>query len=259
MIKTALITGASNGIGYELAKIHAKKGDNLVLVARNKEKLDELKIELEKKFTISVLTIKKDLSVINSTKEIYDETKKKGIKIDYLINNAGIGDFGFHYETDWDKELQLINLNITALTHLTKLYLPDLINQKSGKIMNVASVAAFVPGPKMAVYFASKAYVLSYSEAVDHEVRKYGVTITVLCPGATQSGFFKAAEMIGSKLSKNKKLPTSKIVAKYGYNSMMSGKRVAIHKLSNYLLVYLNRFSPRNLTTIISGNMLKNN
>lgn len=251
-MKTALITGASNGIGLELAKIHASKGDNLVLVARNKSKLDELKTELEKQYKISVYTIGKDLSAANSAQDIYNETTEKKIQIDYLINNAGFGDFGMFYETDWNKELQMINLNITTLTQFTKLYLKDMVKRKGGKIMNVASTAAFQSGPTMAVYYATKAYVLSFSEAVDNEVRDKGVTITTLCPGATESGFQAAAKMEESALVKGKKLPTSKEVAEYGYWSMMQGKTVAIHGLMNWIMANSVRFTPRSLVVKIT-------
>jgi hypothetical protein len=247
MKNTALITGASNGIGLELAKIHASKGGDLVLVARNKTKLDELKSELESQYKIIVHTIGKDLSASNSAQEVYEETTKQNIQIDYLINNAGFGDFGMFVETNWNKELQMINLNITTLTQFTKLYLQDMVNRKSGKIMNVASTAAFQSGPTMAVYYATKAYVLSFSEAVDNEVREKGVTITTLCPGATESGFQAAAAMEESNLVKGKKLPTAKQVAEYGYVSMMKGKTVAIHGLMNYLMAISVRFTPRAL------------
>ena len=247
MKNTALITGASNGIGLELAKVHASNGGDLVLLARNKSKLDELKTELEKQFKISVYTIGKDLSVSNAAQEVYDETTKQNIQIDYLINNAGFGDFGMFVETDWNKELQMINLNITTLTQFTKLYLQDMVKRKSGKIMNVASTAAFQSGPTMAVYYATKAYVLSFSEAVDNEVSEKGVTVTTLCPGATESGFQAAAAMEESNLVKGKKLPTSKEVAEYGYASMMKGKTVAIHGLMNYIMANSVRFTPRAL------------
>jgi len=242
---TALITGASNGIGLELAKVHASKGGDLVLVARNKSKLDELKTELENQYKVSVYTIGKDLSAINSAQEVYDETTKQNIQIDYLINNAGFGDFGMFVETEWNKELQMINLNITTLTQFTKLYLQDMVKRKSGKIMNVASTAAFQSGPTMAVYFATKAYVLSFSEAVNNEVSDKGLTITTLCPGATESGFQAAAAMEESNLVKGKKLPTSKEVAEYGYASMMKGKTVAIHGLMNWIMANSVRFVPR--------------
>jgi short-subunit dehydrogenase len=247
MKNTALITGASNGIGLELARVHASKGGDLVLVARNKSKLDELKAELEAQFKVSVFTIGKDLSAIDSAREVYDETTKQNIQIDYLINNAGFGDFGMFVETDWSKELQMINLNITTLTQFTKLYLRDMVKRKSGKIMNVASTAAFQSGPTMAVYYATKAYVLSFSEAVDNEVSDKGVTITTLCPGATESGFQAAAAMEESNLVKGKKLPTSKEVAQYGYAAMLKGKTVAIHGMINYLMANSVRFSPRAL------------
>jgi short-subunit dehydrogenase len=244
-MKTALITGASNGIGLELAKIHASKGGNLVLVARNKSKLDALKTELETQYKVKVYTIGKDLSANNSAQEVYDETTKQNIQADYLINNAGFGDFGMFVDTEWNKELQMINLNITTLTQFTKLYLQDMVKRRNGKIMNVASTAAFQSGPTMAVYYATKAYVLSFSEAVDNEVSDKGVTITALCPGATESGFQAAAAMEESALVKGKKLPSAKEVAEYGYASMMKGKTVAIHGLMNRIMANSVRFLPR--------------
>jgi uncharacterized protein len=244
-MKTALITGASNGIGLELAKIHASNGGNLVLVARNKSKLDELKTELENQYKISVYTIGKDLSLANAAQEVYNETNQQKIQVDYLINNAGFGDFGMFVETNWNKELQMINLNITTLTQFTKLYLQDMVTRKSGRIMNVASTAAFQSGPTMAVYYATKAYVLSFSEAIDNEVSDKGVTVTSLCPGATESGFQAAAAMEESALVKGKKLPTSKEVAEYGYKSMLAGKTVAIHGMMNWIMANSVRFTPR--------------
>lgn len=255
---TALITGASNGIGLELAKVHASKGGDLVLVARNKSKLDELKAELESKYKVKVYTIGKDLSLSNSAQEVYEETTKQNIQIDYLINNAGFGDFGMFVDSDWSKELQMINLNITTLTQFTKLYLKDMVKRRNGKIMNVASTAAFQPGPIMAVYFATKAYVLSFSEAVDNEVRDKGVTITALCPGATESGFQAAAAMEESNMVKGKKLPTSKDVAVYGYAQMMKGKTVAIHGLMNWILANSVRFTPRSIVVMIARKLQGN-
>jgi uncharacterized protein len=242
---TALVTGASNGIGLELAKIHASKGGNLVLVARNLEKLNDIKAELEKKFNIKVYTIGKDLSKPDAALEVYNETNQQKIQIDYLINNAGFGDFGMFVETDWQKELQMINLNITTLTQFTKLYVQDMVKRGNGKIMNVASTAAFQSGPTMAVYYATKAYVLSFSEAVDNEVSDKGVTVTTLCPGATESGFQAAAAMEESALVKGKKLPSAKEVAEYGYTSMINGKTVAIHGMMNYIMANSVRFTPR--------------
>ena len=256
MKNTALITGASNGIGLELAKIHASKGGDLVLVARNKSKLDEIKTELEKQYKVSVHIISKDLSLTNAAQEVYNETIKENIQVDYLINNAGFGDFGMFVETDWNKELQMINLNITTLTHFTKLYLQDMIKRNSGKIMNVASTAAFQSGPTMAVYFATKAYVLSFTEAVSNEVSDKGITITALCPGATETGFQTAGGMEESNLFKGKKLPTAKQVADYGYRSMIKGKTVAIHGIMNYILSNSVRFTPRALVVKITRKII---
>lgn len=246
MGKTALITGSSNGIGYELANVHAEKGDNLVLVARSKSKLNEFKEELEEKNKIQVYTIEKDLSIPRAAMEVYDELKKQNISVDYLINNAGLGDFGFFAESDWKKQESMINLNITALAHFTRLFLPDMIKRGSGKIMNVASTASFQPGPTMSVYFATKAFVLSFSEAVNNEVRDFGITVTALCPGSTESGFHAAA--IGNgKLVKERRLTSSKQVAEYGYRAMMKGKTVAIHGLKNRIMANSVRFLPRSL------------
>lgn len=247
MYKTALITGASGGIGLELARIHASKGDHLILVARNKSKLEELKIELERKFNIAVYVIGKDLSDLSAALEIYNETKNAGIEIEYLINNAGFGNFGMFAETDWNKEQQMIQLNITALTQLTKLYLKDMIQRRSGRIMNVASTAAFQPGPTMAVYYATKSYVLHFSEAVANEVKDKGITITALCPGPTESGFQAAAALEESRLFKGKSIPSSKSVAEYGYKAMMRGQSVAIHGLMNNILAFFVRLMPRKL------------
>jgi hypothetical protein len=243
--KTALITGASSGIGLELALIHAANGDDLVLVARNKQRLDELKADLERKYNIAVLTIGKDLSLPNAPSEVYSETKAAGIQVDYLINNAGFGNHGLFAVTDWNFEQSMMNLNMTALTEFTKLYLPDMIERGNGRIMNVASSAGFMPCPGMAVYFATKAYVLSFSEALSNEVKSKGVTVTALCPGPTNTGFEKAASMGKVRAFDMFSLPTAKDVAEYGYKSMMNGKTTAIHGFKTKLAIFLVRFSPR--------------
>ncbi len=187
---TALITGASNGIGLELAKVHASKGDDLVLVARNKSKLDELKTELEKKFKVKVYTIGKDLSAANAAHEVYTETTKQGIQVDYLVNNAGFGDFGMFVDTEWKKEEQMINLNITTLTQFTKLpserhgEAPKWEDHERGVDCRLFSQVQQWP-----CTMPPRCTCLDFSEAVDNEVRDKGVTITALCPGATESGF----------------------------------------------------------------------
>jgi short-subunit dehydrogenase len=256
MKNTALITGASNGIGLELAILHAANGGDLVLVARNKTKLDELKITLESTYKISVHTIGKDLSQINAANEVYLETQKLNIQIDVLINNAGFGAYGLFTETDWQKEMDMIQLNVTALTQFTKLYLPAMVQRKSGKIMNVASTAAFQPGPTMAVYFATKAFVLSFSEAIQNEVSDKGVNVTTLCPAATETGFQAAGEMEDSGLFKGRKLPSAREVAIFGYDAMMEGKSLAIHGTMNAIMAHSVGLMPRKLVAKVSRKLL---
>ncbi len=250
-MEATLITGASSGIGLELARIFASRKNNLVLTARSKDKLDALKTELAEKYGVSVKTIPKDLSEPGISQEIYDQLKAEDIQVECLVNNAGFGAFGLFHETGWRNEEKMIQLNVTALTHLTKLFLSLMVSRKSGRILNVASTAAFQPGPLMAVYYASKAYVLSFSEAIANELRGTGVTVTALCPGPTKSGFQKAASIEESRLVKGKKLPSSREVAEYGYRAMMRGKTVAIHGTGNRLLAFSVRFSPRRMVTAV--------
>lgn len=249
MKNTALITGASNGIGLELARIHASTGKDLVLVARSADKLNRLKTELESKYQVEVLTISKDLSLKEAPQQIFDELQQQDIQVEYLINNAGFGDYGFFHESSWEKEEQMIDLNMKSLTHLTRLFLPEMVKRRSGRIMNVASTAAFQPGPLMAIYYATKHYVLAFSEAIANEVKDYSVTVTALCPGPTESGFQKVAAMEDSKLVNGVKMPTSAEVAEYGYQSMLKGKVVAIHGRANSLMAKSVGFLPRNLVT----------
>ena len=256
-MKTALITGASAGIGMELARVTAKAGHNLILVARSEQRLMSLKTELEKDYGIKVSCLVKDLTQPDSCSGIFNELTQKGIHIDTLMNNAGFGDFEDFALADWNKLNDMIQLNITALTHLTKLFLTPMMERGSGKIMNVASVAAFQPGPYMAVYFASKAYVLSFSEAVNEELKGSGVTVTALCPGPTESNFMDVSNMGNSSFIKGRKLPSSLSVAKYGYESMMKGKTVAVHGTANYWLANLNRLVPRNWVVTITRKLMK--
>lgn len=245
---TALITGASGGIGLELAHIHASKQDNVVLIARSNDKLQEIALELERKYRVKVRTLALDLSADGAAERVFAFTTVEGLDIDYLINNAGYGDFGLFASADWGKQHRMIELNIITLTRLCHLYLPSMLAKGRGRIMNVASTAAFQPGPTMAVYYATKAYVLHFSEALSNELQGTGITVTALCPGPTDSGFLQAAAMEESRLVKGRKLPSSREVAEYGYKAMMKGKAVAIHGWMNYLMANAVRFSPRSLT-----------
>ena len=244
---TALITGASLGIGLELAKTFAAAKNNLVLVARSEDKLKVISEELQKTFDIQVKIIAADLSNMEEVQKVYDICKAENISIEYLVNNAGIGVFDLFIDADWNKTEQMIDLNIKSLTKMCRLFIPDMVARKSGKILNVASTAAFQPGPTMAVYYASKSYVLLFSEAIYNELQGTGVSVTCLCPGATDSNFFKAAAMEESKLVKGKKLPTPKEVAEFGYKAMMKNKMTVIHGLMNTIMATSIRFAPRKL------------
>jgi len=222
MNKTALITGASSGIGKEFARIHASKGADLVLIARRKNKLEQLKQELESIYGIKVEIIIKDLSYINAAQEIYDEVIQKGIQIEYLINNAGYGALGKFHELDLNRQVSMINLNITVLTVLTRLFLPDFVKRNSGKILNTSSTASFMPGPLQAVYFATKAYVTFFSNALSEELHDTNITVTNLMPGATESEFGATSGM--DKTEMFQKTVSSQSVAQDGYDGMMNGK-----------------------------------
>lgn len=249
--QTALVTGASGGIGLEMARIHARNGDDLVLVARSEDKLLELKRALEKAEDIEVQVIVKDLASPDAAREIHSGLTSEGVKIDYLINNAGIGDYGLFHESSWEKQAAMIDLNVKSLTRLAHLFSADMVRQGSGRIMNVASTASFQPGPLMSVYYATKHYVLAFSEAIAQELDEYGITVTALCPGPTESGFQKQAKMEESRLVTTFPLPSAREVAEYGYRAMMNGKRVAVHGMMNKFLAQSVRFAPRKLSTAV--------
>ncbi|MCP5515309.1 MAG: SDR family oxidoreductase [Spirochaetales bacterium] len=249
MNRTAVITGASSGIGLELAGLMAFDRIDLVLASRNREKLETIRDNLTKKYGIKVKIIQIDLSDEASPDKLFDEVKKSGLQIDYLINNAGFGDYGFFIDSDPDKLSRMIDLNIKTLTRLTRLFAPLMVLQGRGAIMNVASTAAFQPGPLMAVYYATKAYVLSFSQALAKELEGSGVTVTALCPGATDTGFKSAANLEGSKLFAGKRIASALDVARYGYKAMLKGKRIAVHGIINSLLVFSVRLMPSSLVT----------
>lgn len=253
--KTALITGAAGGIGYELACIFAADDYNLVLVDRNGIKLVEIAVKFQEKFGNVVTTIIKDLSISTAPEEIFTELQKANIKVDVLVNNAGFGIYGLFHETDLATELEMLQVNLVCLTHLTKLFVKDMVKQGEGKILNVASAAAFQPGPLMAVYFATKAYILSFSEAIANELEGTGVTVTVLCPGSTASAFHERTGMADSKLLKGKKMMDAQTVAEIGFRALMKGKTIVIPGLLNKILAKSVRFVPRNLVTKIVRSM----
>ena len=242
-----LITGASSGIGYELAYQYAQNGHDLILTARSTDKLTYLKSELQKTYKIQVEIFTCDLSIQNSAAQLYADIKKRGLKINGLVNNAGVGDHTDFENSDLNKALQMIQLNITSLTELTHLFTKELILNAPSRILNVASVASFLPGPMMAVYYATKAYVLPYSDAIHTELKDKNVSFTALCPGPTISGFQAAANYSNNSLIEKIKFPTSKEVAEYGYKKTMQGQAIAIHGLSNKAMLFLARFVPRSL------------
>ena len=221
MNKTALITGASSGLGREFAEIHAKTGGNLVVVARSKDKLLALKETLEKKYNIHVSVIEKDLTDKNAAQEIYNFVKFSKIEIDYLINNAGFGGVGKFHERPFAEDLAMIQVNIIALTALTRKFLPDFVEKNNGKILNLSSTASLMAGPMQAVYFATKAYVTSFSNAIAEELYNTNITVTNLMPGATDTNFGKTSGMEKTALFKN--TANAKDVAKDGYEAMLNG------------------------------------
>lgn len=248
---TALITGASGGIGYEFAKLLARNCGTLVLVARSESKLDEIKKELEAGAPVKIVIIPADLSLAGAADRLYEELEKERIRVDILINNAGFGVHGAFVDRDWQCESDMIAVNVTALTHLTRLFAQGMVARKSGRIVNVASIAAFVPGPFMAVYYASKAYVLSFSEALANELQGTGVTVTVLCPGPTTTGFASTAGVERSRLFRYARQASSTDVARYGYEAMMKGQVVAVHGRLNRLATLSLRTAPRKLLAAI--------
>jgi len=245
--KYALITGASGGIGYDLAKMAGADGRNLILVARSAEKLNALAVELRKNKDTEVVTIAVDLSDEKGVIKLLDEIASQNLKVEILVNNAGFGDFGDFSKADLSKNMEIIRLNIGALTHLTHAIMQQMLGSGKGRIMNVASTAAFLPGPGMAVYYASKAYVLSFSEALARELKGSGVTVTTLCPGPTDTSFATAAGLGKSLMHRLLPPATSAEVAKAGYIAMMKGKTIEIPGFMNKLTALTPRFTPRSI------------
>lgn len=248
--QTALVTGASGGIGLELARLFAAGGYDLVLVARSAGKLEELAAELRDRHGVAARALEMDLARPESPEELYRDLAGAGVLVDVLVNNAGFATYGAFVETDLGKELEELQLNVVTLTHLTKKFLPGMMARRRGGVLNVASTAAFQPGPLMAVYYATKAYVLSFSEALAEELRGTGVTVSALCPGPTGTGFQRRAAMEESKLvSGMLPMADAASVARAGYEGFRAGKRIVIPGLLNKLGVQSIRVSPRALAT----------
>lgn len=257
MRKTALITGASKGIGKELAFIFAENQCDLILTARSGDRLAQLKEQLEDGYGISVYPVVGDLSLPGAAEALFREVKDKGMEVDYLVNNAGFGDYGLFADTPWHRYEEMITLNITSLSHLMHLFIQEWKGRKGGKILNLSSTAAFQPGPMMAVYFATKAFVLSLSEAVGNELRKEGITITALCPGPTSTYFGEVSKMNASQLVKNVKIADARAVAELGFKAMMKGKPAVIQGSMNKLAPFSIRFLPRKWVTRLSAKVMQ--
>ena len=244
MNETVLITGASSGIGLELAKCFAADGSNLILVARSTDALEKLAVELQKSFSVSVKVLTADLAQPEAPQRIFDELSRAGQVVDVLVNNAGFGLQGMFHELSFSRQLEILQVNQTALTALTGLFLPGIIERKRGGVLNVGSIAAFQPGPGMAIYFASKAYVQSFTEALAAELSATPLKISVLCPGPTSTNFGKVAR--GDKV-RRRKLPgmSASAVAKYGFEKFRAGRVVIIPGLGNKISATIVRFIPR--------------
>lgn len=247
MEKRALITGATGGIGKNLAKIFARNHYDLVLTSTKLDKLNALKEEIVKEFNVKVDVLEVNLSSDNGAKLIKEYTDSKDYFINILVNNAGFGNFGDFYEIPYEKENDLLNVNIKALTELTYIYLQNMVKYKEGKILNVGSIASFASGPYLLTYYASKNYVLAFSYGLAKEVKKHNISVTCLCPGTTDTGFEKRANLDNSKLFSTLRVATPEKVAEYGYKKLMKKKEIAIYGASNRFLIFMIRFSPRRL------------
>lgn len=245
----ALVTGASSGIGRDIARELARRGHPLVLTARRAEALQALAAELRSAHGVDVQVLPADLGAPGGADALADALAAHGLAIGVLVNNAGFGVFGRHVDTDPAAEDEMLRVNIGALTRLTKRLLPAMVAARRGAVLNIASTAAFQPGPYMAVYYATKAYVLSYSEALAEELRGSGVTVTAVCPGPTASGFQDKAAMQASALVKGKRLPTAAEVAAFAVRAMVQGKRVAVPGWGNRLMAFSVRLTPRAVVT----------
>ena len=245
----ALVTGAAAGLGFEFSKLLANDGYDLLMVDLNKSNLNDAKAKLISSYDVHIVTIAQDLSKQESAKLVYNQVQD--YTIDVLINNAGFGMYGSFYENDWERELSMLNLHMITTTHLTKLVLKNMVANKKGKVLNVSSLAAFQPGPFMALYYATKAYILSFSEAIANELKGTGISVTAFCPGPTKTLFQETVKegQAAGKISFNMACPEK--VTQYGYKAMQKGKSYAIPGGFNKVLALLPRLLSRNISTKI--------
>lgn len=255
---TALITGASGGIGYELAKLFAKDHHDLVLVARSEPKLARFADDLQRQFGVSVKTVALDLARTDASEFLFNQLRDESVAVDILVNNSGYGILGAFADVPLEESMGQIQLNIATLTSLTRLFLPAMVAKRSGRILNVASTAAFQPGPLMAVYYASKSYVLLFSEALSNELKGSGITVTCLCPGPTETGFATRAGNAHSRLFQWFRPMSAQAVARLGYRGLMKGKTLVIAGSMNRLLAESVRISPRKMVTAVSRWVIEN-
>jgi short-subunit dehydrogenase len=255
----ALISGASEGLGNEFAEILAADGYNLLLTARNSLRLRRIQERLTARYRVKVKIVALDLSRPDAPEEIFEYSIKNGITIDLLINNAGFGNYGYFADTDIETEISMINLNIGALTKMCKLFLPAMIGRGFGRIMNVASTASFFPGPKMSVYYATKSYVLSFSESLNAELKKHNISVTAFCPGPTATRFMERANITNSRLFNNPlmRVMSAREAAEYGYRALLKGKAVAVPGLMNKLLTLSPRFFPKSIIRLIMNGIME--
>lgn len=249
--RTALITGASSGIGLDFARLFAEGGYDVVLVARGQQKLEELARELARQYGVRALALPADLAEPSAPARLVERLAAARVQVDVLVNNAGFASYGPFAQADVDNELRMIQVNVTALTALTHALLPGMLERKWGRILNVASTAAFQPGPLMAVYYATKAFVLSLSEALANELEGSGVSVTCLCPGPTRTGFQARARMEESKLVKDKAIMDSLTVARAGYEALHAGRTTVVPGVMNALMAQSVRILPRTAVTRI--------
>lgn len=241
----ALVTGASHGIGYEFCRHFADDGFGVVLVARSADRLSEVAQEIEKHHHVPTLALPADLSDASAAEEVYSNVRERNIAVDILVNNAGFGNLGHFAEAEWEVQRQMLQVNVAALVELTRLFLPEMLRRRSGRILNVGSTGSFAPVPYMAVYGATKAFVLSFSEALSAELEGTGVTVTALCPGVTATQFARRAGTENTRLARMNKM-TAWDVSRVGYQAMMNSRPRVVPGLFNKLLIGSLRFSHRN-------------